>query len=248
MVLHQSFSLHHSIVPQVYTRIAGVCYLLIILLGIFGQIFVRGSLIVQGDAAATVSNIVESPLLWRIGIVGDIAIHLLDIPLMIILYLLLHVVHKPIALMALAFNMIQTAVLATNKLVLIVPLLMLGNKQHDAFSAEQINAQIQLLIDLHNYGFGVGLIFFGFACLCYGYLIFTSGYLPKIIGSFMAVAGCCYLLNSAALILTPELSARVFPMLGLCLMAELSFCLWLLIKGVNIPVWNELQKKSCLQQ
>lgn len=67
--------------PQGYARIAGVCYLLIILLGVFGQIVVHGLLIVPEDAAATAQHISASPLLWRWGIVGDIAMHLLDIPL-----------------------------------------------------------------------------------------------------------------------------------------------------------------------
>lgn len=62
--------------PQIYTRIAGICYLLIILLGIFGQLIVRNSLVVMNDAAMTASNITESPLLWRLEIVGDIAMHL----------------------------------------------------------------------------------------------------------------------------------------------------------------------------
>lgn len=61
--------------PQTYVRIAGICYLLIILLGIFGQVVVRNSLIVAGDAAATVANISESLWLWRLGGIGDIAMH-----------------------------------------------------------------------------------------------------------------------------------------------------------------------------
>lgn len=225
--------------PQGYARIAGVCYLLIILLGVLGQLVVRSSLIVPGDAAATVNNIIAAPMLWRVGIVGDIAMHLLDIPLMIILYLLLSPVHKPVALLALGFNVIQTAVLATNKLALMVPLILLGNAHYAAaFSAGQINAQIQLLIDIHNYGFGLGLLFFGFACLCYGYLIFKSRYFPTFIGVFMFIAGVCYLLNSLVLILVPVLSPYVFPVLVLCLVAELSLCLRLLLQGVNIPEWE----------
>lgn len=226
--------------PQVYTRTAGVCYLLIILLGFFGQIVVRNSLIVPGDAAATLANIVASPWLWRWGILGDIGMHLLDIPLMVILYLLLKPVHKTIALMALVFNVLQTAVLATNKLTLIIPLLLMGNSQYAAaFTPEQIQAQIMLLLDVHNYGFALGLIFFGVACLGYGYLIFNSGYFPGLIGIFMAIAGCCYLINSFVLILAPALSPLVFPLLGICLLAELSFCLWLLGRGVNIPLWRQ---------
>ncbi len=230
--------------PQIYTRIAGICYLLIILLGIFGQIIVRNSLVVMNDATMTVNNIAESSQLWRLGIVGDITMHLLDIPLMVILYLLLRPVHKTIALMALGFNVIQTAVLATNKLTLIIPLLLISSQQTVVFTPEQINAQIMLLLDVHNYGFALGLIFFGCACLGYGYLLFKSGYFPKPIGILILVAGLCYLINSFVLMLVPALSSYTFLLLGVCLIAELSLCLRLLFFGVDLPVWTRAQTSN----
>lgn len=164
---------------------------------------------------------------------------------MIILFLLLKPVNKTVALLALAFNIIQTAVLATNKLALMVPLIMVANTHYAAaFSTEEISAQIMLLIDIHNYGFGLGLIFFGFACLCYGYLIFNSGFFPKTIGILIAIAGLCYLINSVVLILLPAASPTVFPILGVCLLAELSLCLWLLLKGVDNQHWQKISLKN----
>lgn len=230
--------------PQSYARIAGVCYLLIILFGIFGQIVVRGSLLVPGDAAATIANLTASPLLWRLGIIGDIAMHLLDIPVLIILYLLLSSVNKPIALMGLAFNLIQTAVLATNKLALMVPLIMLGRTEYQAVVESRVlHEQIMLLMEIHNYGFGLGLLFFGCTCLAYGYLIIKSNYFPALIGFLMAAAGLCYLTNSIVLIVAPAISGFVFPILGICLLAELSFSLWLIIKGVNLSAWENRHTK-----
>ena len=93
---------------------------------------------------------------------------------------------------------------------------------------------------MNDYGFGVGLIFFGFECLVIGYLIFRSGYLPRALGVLMPIAGLCYLTNSFALLLAPALAARLFPWVLLpCFVAETSFCLWLLVKGVNVPRWRE---------
>jgi hypothetical protein len=102
---------------------------------------------------------------------------------------------------------------------------------------------VYLSIKLHDIGFGVGLIFFGFTCLVNGYLIFRSGYLPRIIGVLMQVAGLCYLTNSFILLLVPKLSSIIFMMP--CIVAELSFCLWLIIKGVNVAKWEE--KANALQ-
>jgi hypothetical protein len=58
--------------PQVYARIGGVLYLIIIVIAIFGEMFVRDKLIVSGDATATANNIMASQLLWRISIAGEL--------------------------------------------------------------------------------------------------------------------------------------------------------------------------------
>ena len=77
------------------------------------------------------------------------------------------------------------------------------------------------------------------ACLVYGYLLFRSGYFPKALGVLMAIAGLSYLVNSFTLILAPAYAGTIFPILVLALIGELSLCLWLMVKGVNVPKWNE---------
>lgn len=224
--------------PQPYARIAGIGYLIIILLGVLGQIFIRGSLLVPADAATTVNNLTIHASLWRAGIFVDILMHMVDIPVMVIIYLLLKPLNRNIALVALAFNLIQTATLVVNKLTLILPMMILGSAGYmEVFAEQQIHAQIMLLIDLHNHGFALGLLFFGLACLLYGYLIFRSGYFPKFIGALIAIAGISYLTHGFTLILAPAVSAYTLPMLGLCLVGELSFCLWLIFKGVDLQEW-----------
>ena len=166
--------------------------------------------------------------------------HIFDIPVMVILYMLLRPVNKYLALLGVLFNTIQTAVLVANKLILVIPLILLGNPEYvEAFGAIQFNALIYLLTEIHDYGFILGLIFFGFACSVYGYLIFQSGYFPKILGIMMIVASFSYLANSFTLILAPKYYEIVFPLLGLCLIAELSLSLWLIFKGVNVSRWEE---------
>ena len=230
-----------EISPQVYARIGGVLYLIIIAAGIFGEIFVRGRLIVSGDATATANQIMAAPLLWRFGIAGDMIMHLCDIPVMLVFYVLLRPVHRNLALMALLFNLIQTAVLAANKLNLLVPLFLLSNADYlQAFDPVQLHGLAYLLIKTHSYGFGIGLIFFGLACLVDGYLIFKSGYLPRIFGVLMQLAGLSYLINSFALLLAPTFATMISPAILLPpFIGELSLCLWLLLKGVNIEQWKK---------
>ena len=187
--------------PQRYARTGGVVYLAIIVLGIFGEAFVRGTLVVSGDATATANAIAASESLWRVGIAGDLLMHVLDLPMILLLE-------------------------------------NVGGL--DVFSAEQLHALSYLAIKAHGYGygFGVGLIFFGFACLCRGYLIFRSGYFPRIVGVLMALAGVSYLGNSLALLLAPALASALFPaILVPAFVGELSFALWLTFKGVNVRQW-----------
>ncbi len=222
-------------------RLAGVFYLAIILLGLFGEAFVRAKLVVSGDPAATAHAISASPLLWRMGIVGDLLMHVFDIPVLVVLYLLLKPVNKSLALVATFINLIQTAVLAANKLSLLVPLyLSSGSSYLTAFSPAQLQALSYVAIKAHGYGFAVGLIFFGVACLVRGYLMFKSGYVPKVYGVLMILAGFSYLINSFALLLAPAFAAALFPAILLpALIGELSFCLWMIVKGVNLAQWQQ---------
>jgi len=222
-------------------RIGGALYLIIITAGIYGEMFVRAKLVVSADAAAMANNIIASPLLWRSGIAADLLMHICDLPLMLIFYLLLKPVNKNLALLALLFNLVQTAVLVANKLNLVVALFPLGDAGYlKAFDPQQLYTLTYLSIKSHGYGFGIGLIFFGFTCLIAGYLIFKSGYLPKAIGILMQLAGTCYLVNSFALILSPSLADKLFPVILIPpFIAELSFCLWLLFKGVKLSAWEK---------
>ena len=96
-----------------------------------------------------------------------------------------------------------------------------------------------LALNAHEHGFGIGLIFFGFACLVRGYLIFRSGYFPRALGLLLLMAGLSYLTNSFALLLAPSLAAAIFPgVLVPALVGELSFCLWLIVKGVDVEQWR----------
>ena len=175
------------------------------------------------------------------GIAGDLMMHICDAILMLVFYVLLRPVNRHLALLVVLFNLIQTAVLVANKMNLLMPLFLLGNAGYlKAFTQDQLQALSYLSVKAHGYGFGIGLIFFGFLCLIEGYLIYRSGFLPKTIGVLMEIAGICYLLNSFALILAPALADKIFPaVLVPPFIAELSLCLWLLIKGVNVFKWKE---------
>jgi hypothetical protein len=234
--------------PQVVSRIGGVLYLIIIVLGLFNEAYVRNKIIVSGDAAATAANIRSLESLWRFGIAAEFFLLICAISLTLIFFVLLRRVNRDLALLAVFFNLVSLAVEASVQLYLLGALFPLGSAEYlKAFKPEQLYAMASLSIKSHSYGFGVGLIFFGCACFLLGYLIFKSGYLPKTVGVLMQLAGLSYLIDSFALILSPSFANRIFPaILVPAFIGELSLCLWLLVKGVNVEKWNARVKVPAL--
>lgn len=226
--------------PQTYARVGGLLYLIIIAIGLFGEAFIRSRLIVAGDATATAERIKASELLWRAGVAGELLLLICAVALALILYVLLRPVGKELALLAVLFNLASVAIEGAAAVRLIETLLPLGTAEYlRVFEPQQLHALAYLTARSHGYGFGVGLAFFGCECLVLGYLIYKSGYLPKAIGVLMQIAGLCYLANTAAVILSPPIAARLFPAVLLpAFVGELSLCLWLLVKGVNESKWK----------
>lgn len=227
--------------PQLYARIGGALYLIIIVIGLFGEMFVRDRLIVSGDATATAKNIMASESLWRFHIAAELFLLICAIVLLLILFVLLGPVSRELTLLALFFNLVSIGLEAATAMYLVVALFPLGNASYlKAFSPEQLYAMAYLPLQSHGYGFGVSLLFFGCFCVVIGRVIFKSGFLPRAIGALMQIAGLCYLTDSFALILAPAFADRLFPAILLpAFVGEVSLCLWLLIKGVNVQRWME---------
>ena len=227
--------------PQRYARIGGALYLAIIVLGVFAEGFVTNRLVVAGDSAATAHNILAAPALWQLGVAGNLIVVLCAVPLLWIEYLLLRPVSRQLVVLAVLFNLVSLAVEAISKLFLLLVLPTLGNAGYlKAIAPPQLQVLANLALRSHDIAFNIALIFFGCTCLVNGYLIFKSGYLPKLIGILMQVAGLSYLLACFAALFAPTFADLIIPaILILPLIGESSFCLWLLFKGVNIAKWNE---------
>ena len=90
--------------PQIYARIGGVLYLIIIVIGTLGEAFVRSRLIVSGDATATAERIRASELLWRVGIAGEVLLLICAVALTLIFYVLLRPVSRNLALLVAFFK------------------------------------------------------------------------------------------------------------------------------------------------
>lgn len=225
--------------PSRYARIAGALYMIVILGGTFAEVLVRSRLVVPGNVAATAHNLLLHALLYRSGLAVEVFYCACNVPLILLLYHLLKVVNKNVAVMMAVFALIADAVESASLLSAIAPLAMSQDAHAlSGFTAEQLNAAAYLSAQLFEQGFAVSLVFFGFSCLTMAYLIVHSKFLPRIIGILLAIEGMGYLTNSFTLLLAPALEARIFPYFTATAIAEISFSLWLLVMGVDDQRWQ----------
>jgi hypothetical protein len=228
--------------PQRYARICGVLYLYIIVAGTFAEVFVRSRLVVPGDAAATARNIRANETLFRIGFSGELLHLACDVAVAMLLYALLRPVDRNVSLLAAWMRLACIVILAMSSLSHFAALRLLGGAGSlKAFPADQLDTLAWLALRLQGDGYAISLVFFAFACLALGYLIFRSGFLPKALGVLLLIAGACYFVNSFAHFLAPAFGATLFPALFVPIFAaELSLSLWLIVKGVDVAKWRAL--------
>jgi hypothetical protein len=220
-------------------RIAGYGYLAIIVLAIFAEFFVRSTLVVPGDAVTTANNIMANQGLYRFGVASYLLAAIFDVMVAVALYIFLRPVNKGLALLAAWFRLIHAIIFAVALTNLLNVLHLLSGAEYlSAFTAEQLQAQLMVFLDAFDYEWLIGLVFFGLHCLLLGYLIVKSDYVPKILGILLVVAAFGYLVDSFAHFLMASYSdyQDVFLMMVAlpAIAAELSFCLWLLIKGARL--------------
>ena len=180
-----------------------------------------------------------SGLLFRISIAVEQIWLVCAVAVAVILYVLLRPVSKNLALLAAFFNLVSIAVEGVATVSLFAALFLLGDAGYlKAFEPDQLHALAYLSLKLYDYGFATCLVFFGCCLYLYGYLIFRSGYFPRTLGVLLIVASLSYLTNSFTLFLVPAYAAMILPILVLAFIGETSLCLWLIVKGVNVPKWQ----------
>jgi hypothetical protein len=223
--------------PKRIARVTGILYLIIFFANIFAYFFVSESLIVSGDAAATANNILASESLYRGGLVSYLIVFLSDIAVAILLYGLLKPVNKTVAQIFLVTRLVQTAVHSVNLLNYFFPLLLLSGEDYlTAFAPAQLQAAALLFLNAHHYGVLISEAFFTVSTLLLGYLVFKSDLFPGILGILLAIAGLGYLLDSFGIFLMPQHEAFFAEIMQApAIIGELSFTLYLLVKGVRTP-------------
>ena len=226
--------------PLVRARVAGFLYLFANLFAPFTLLYLPSRFIVRGDAAATASNIMASESLFSFGIVLNLFTFIGQIFLVLALYQLLKVVNKNMASLMVIFSLAAVPIAMLNELNNLAVLLLLSGADYlKVFTTEQLQALVYLFLRLHNQGLNIAQIFWGLWLFPMGYLVFKSGFLPRILGVLLMIGCFGYVIQSFAAFLGYNVSIIFFTSWG-----ELLFLLWLLIKGVNVEQWEKRAAES----
>ena len=202
--------------------------------GIFSLIYVPTTLIVSGDAAATIQNIEASELLYRSGIYVGLLSSLIYLLVALALYRLLKGVSEKQAVLMVAFVVLSVAASFANSFNQLAVLIILSKPDFlSAFDPAQLEGAAYLFIRLQSHGNQIIQIFWGLWLIPMGILVYRSGFIPKLIGFSLWLAASAYLASNLTFLLLPQYKAALSPIFTVLEMLELPIILWLLIVGVR---------------
>jgi hypothetical protein len=216
--------------------VAGILYLALVPLSFLGMI-VSSGIVLPGNAALTVIHILASEFQFRLSIVVNLLVQVVNIFVVLALYQLLEPVNRRMAVSMVIFILLGVPIAMLNELNQFAVLALLHNANSlPGFTVTQLQALVPLLLNLHQQGINIAQIFWGLWLLPMGYLVFKSGFLPKILGILLVIGGVGYLAQSLAAFLLPSFGVNIamFTFWG-----EVLFPLWLLIKGIKIEAWKK---------
>lgn len=219
--------------PQTNARIAGLVYLAMVILGVFGLLYVPGQIIVPDDPALTVSHIIESESLLRMGIVSELLTQVVFIFLALALYRVLYIVDRKQALLMVILAIVGIPIAMLNEINPLAALFIAKNP--DIVGADRMQDSVMFFLDLQKTGISIASIFWGLWLLPFGYLVIRSDFLPKILGVLLIVDGTAYVLDFFTALLAPNFGFAFTDFV----FGELLIMLWLVIRGLDAEKWKQ---------
>jgi len=215
-------------------RFAGFLYLLLIITGIYGIMYVPSQIIVPGDSVSTAKNILSNEFLFRTGFLNDIISNTIFLFLVLVLYRLFKQVNENLAKLMVALVIVQIPVAFMMEAFNIASLMIIKGEILKTFELSQRQDLAMLFLNINDYG-TLGLeMFWGLWLLPFGLLVYKSEFIPRIFGILLVIAGIAYMIDSTIALLFPSYSVFVNkPTLLLVSIGEISITLWLLIKGIK---------------
>lgn len=214
-------------------RTAGLLYLLMAITAPIGLIYVPGKLIVARDAAATADRIRASGALLRIGICSELLHQVVAVFLVMALYRLFKAVNEQQArLLVVLGALVSVPIVFMNVLNEFAALILVSGPAFlSVFDQGQLDALALLFLRLHSQGIIVVSIFWGLWLFPFGTLVVRSGFIHRIFGILLFVAGGAYLASSAISLLLPQYGRLVGQVAMALELGELPIIGWLLFRG-----------------
>jgi hypothetical protein len=214
-------------------RMAGLFYLIFILTTVLAS-YIRGNIIVSGDAVATANNIMGSELFFRFGFVTELVSAVFFVLAAWALYALLKPVNKNLALLLLVLNLGGVAVECLNALNLFAALQFLSGANYlSVFQTGQLQAMAMSSLNLYTSGFAIAQIFFSAWLLPLGYLVYKSRFLPKWLGLLLILDFFGNMSWFLQVFLLPDYKILAYPGNAISFIAEIALTAWLLIMAVK---------------
>ena len=213
--------------------VAGAALMAMAALAGFGNFVAVEGLVTPGDAAQTAADILGSEGTFRLGVLSLYVVVVLDVVIAWALMQVLSPVHQGLSRLSAWFRLAYSGVflVAISQLAGIPRLL--GTPDDGGFSAEQLQSQALLKVDTFHDIWFAALILFAVHLALAGYLAFRSGFVPRVIGVLLVVAGAGYAFDSVVSVLT---ESAPFVASNVTFLGEFLLGVWLLFRGRRIPV------------
>ena len=224
-------------------------YLLASLPAPFALIYVPSSLIVSGDAATTANHIRASENLFRLGIATELFGFIMFIFVVLALYRLFKGVNEKHALAMAILLLISLPISLVNALNDIAALILLSGADFlSVFETRQLDALAYVFVRLHGQGFVVAQIFWGLWLFPFGILVIQSGFIPRVLGYSLFIAGFGNVASSFTSLLPLPYAPVVDRIASVLTAAELPIIFWLLIWGAKDQPLNEQHPQAAIAQ
>ena len=216
-------------------RIAGAVYVFTSLIGIIRLLIIPRMMIVKGDATATAGNIAAHESLFRLGIFTDFVGATLFIFVTLALYQLLKDVNRELAVVMVILGSLMVTPLFFVNTVNDAGTLMFarGADFLSVLDKSQRETMVMLFLHLHDHLIFANAFFWGLWLFPLAVLVYKSGFLPRLIGVWLFIAGVAWLAFSFTRIVTPQYEWVVDKVFDPASFGEIVFMFWLLIRGAR---------------
>jgi len=216
-------------------RVAGLWYLLLIVLGPLRLIYIPSTLFVPGDATATVNNIAAHEMLFRLGIASELIGAVVLIFLTLAFYRLFVAVDRTLALLVVIFGGVMPALIYFVGVVDDFAVLMVVRHADflSVFDNRQRDALAMLFIKLRDSQNTAAELLWGIWLFPLAVLVYKSRFLPRFLGVWLGIGGLAWVALSLVGTLWPQYQGDVFTISQPATLCEIAFTLWLVIKGAT---------------